>query len=213
MNNRPTLRNRPVTQHNSRANFERLLGQLIQHPEQAAEINRTIEEIFGQDKAVMMLDLIGFTRTASRHGIVAFLQMIHHMQMVVKPCVEEHHGLVVKAIADSLLCVFDTAADALDASLEIDRRLREVNNGLPEERRLFVSVGIGYGHLLNVGDEDLFGSEVNLACKLGEDIGGGGDILLTEAAYAQVSNRSLSFDMASVDVSGVILPYCIVRPG
>ena len=60
------------------------------------------------------------------------------------------------------------------------------------ERHLHGSIGIGYGDTLVIGDEDLFGSEMNVACKLGEDIAGLDEILITTAAYTALpANRYL----------------------
>ena len=42
-------------------------------------------------------------------------------------------------------------------------------------------VGIGHGRVLKIGDSDVFGHEVNLASKLGEDTAKGHEILVTRA--------------------------------
>lgn len=57
------------------------------------------------------------------------------------------------------------------------------NHPLPPNQRLRFSYGIGYGEVLNL-EHDLFGLEVNLASKLGEDLAEPGDVLLTPAAAA-----------------------------
>lgn len=66
-----------LARRNSRANPERLLGEMIEQPERRTEITGIIEETFEQDKAVMVLDMSGFSRTTQRHGIVSFLLMIY----------------------------------------------------------------------------------------------------------------------------------------
>src|SRR5439155_22143180 len=110
--------NEPVAQHNSRANLERLLNEMTRQPERWDEIIQSIHRIFGQEKVVVVLDLSGFSRTTQRHGIVPFLLMIHQMQLIARPCIEAEQGLVVKADADNLFCLFDTMADAVRAARE-----------------------------------------------------------------------------------------------
>src|SRR5574337_1560093 len=112
MHNPVSDANEPVSRHNSRTNLERILSDMIEEPERRAELSRTVEEIFSQDKAVLVLDMSGFSRTTQRHGIVSFLLMIHQMQLIARPCVEAHRGLLVKADADNLFCLFDATADA-----------------------------------------------------------------------------------------------------
>ena len=204
-------RDEPVAHHNTRANLAGLLNEMIEQPERRAEITQQITEIFSQEKAVMVLDMSGFSRTTQRHGIVSFLLMIHQMQLVVKPCVAAQHGLLIKEEADNLFCLFDSVAEAVRASQEITNRLNTVNILLPEDRRLYVSIGIGYGSILNVEDEDLYGDEVNLASKLGEDVAGRGEILLTSSAYAQVQDSNIPIREETVSISGLVLSYYIVQ--
>src|SRR5574341_9913 len=191
MNNPASDNNEPVSRHNSRANLERILSDMIEEPERRGELSRMIDEIFSQDKAVLVLDMSGFSRTTQRHGIESFLLMIHQMQLIARPCVDARGGLLVKAEADNLFCLFDATADAVRASQDIMERLNAANLLLPEDRRLFVSIGIGFGDILNIGDEDLFGNEVNLASKLGEDVAERGEILLTGAARAQLQDAAI----------------------
>ncbi|HEX8071049.1 MAG TPA: adenylate/guanylate cyclase domain-containing protein [Pyrinomonadaceae bacterium] len=201
----------PVARQNTRANLERLLNQMIETPEHRPDLAREIEEVFGQEKAVMILDMSGFSRTTKRHGIVPFLLMIHQMQLVACPCVQEEGGVLVKAEADNLFCVFDTVADAVRASQKITRHLRTANRLLPEDHRLYVAIGVGYGRILNIEDRDLFGDEMNLACKLGEDVGQMGDILLTPAAHAQLGDGQVETREEVVSISGLDLPYYSVQ--
>ncbi len=197
----------PVSRRNSRTNLERLLDDWIDHPEHQADIVQDIESIFGQEKAVLALDMSGFSRTTHQQGIVSFLLMIHQMKLLAQPCIQAARGLVIKAEADNLFSLFDTVADALQASREIIARLNAANTVLPDERQLYISIGIGFGRILNIEDRDVFGDEVNLASKLGEDIAGQGEVLLTAEARAQVRDAALELRAESVSISGLTLTY------
>jgi adenylate cyclase len=203
--------NEPVARHNSRANLERLLSEMVRQPERADEISQTIDEIFGQEKAIMVLDMCGFSRTTQHHGIVSFLLMMHQMQLIARPGIEAEHGLVIKAEADNLFCLFDSVADAVRAAQEITQRLRALDAVLPDDRRLYVSIGIGCGRILTIEDQDLFGDEVNLACKLGEDVAERSEILLTAAAYTQLEGSHITVREEQVSISGLSLPYYTIQ--
>jgi class 3 adenylate cyclase len=211
MDNPISDNNEPVAQRNTRENLERLLGAMIEQPERRDETARDIETIFAQDKSVLVLDMSGFSRTTRQHGIVSFLLMIYQMQLIARPSIENHGGLIVKAEADNLYCLFDTTIDAIEAARELVTRLNTVNILLPEDRRLYASVGIGYGRILNVADEDLFGDEVNLASKLGEDIAGRGVVLLTSNAQAQLQNTDIKTHEEILSISGISLSYHVVE--
>jgi len=203
--------NESVARHNSQANLELLLNRIIAEPERSEEIGREIESIFGQDKAVLVLDMSGFSRTTHRYGIVHFLLMIQQMQLVTKPVIQEHGGLLVKADADNLFCLFDTVADAVRTATEIIQRLSTVNTLLPEDQRLYASIGIGYGRILNIDDRDLFGDEINLASKLGEDIADKDTILLTSAAHVQLQDKDLRTREETLSISGLSLSYHVIQ--
>ena len=191
---------------NSRKALDRLLQEMIEQPERRHTLVREIETRFGQDRAILILDMTGFSRTTHRHGIVAFLLMIHQMQRIACPCIKAHGGVLVKTEADNLFCLFDSVDAALAAAQDIARRLEMVNVVLPADRHLYASIGIGYGRVLNIEDQDLFGDEVNLTCKLSEDIAEQGAILLTAEARARLPQMQGLVEQ-ELSLSGMSLTY------
>lgn len=196
---------------NSHIYLEQLLEQLSEQPERQAEITQTIDNIFGQEKAVLVLDMSGFCRTAREQSIIFVLSMIQQMRRILTPCVEKQGGQLIKAEADNLFCLFDTVADALQACGEMQNCLIEANKTLPEHCRLDVSIGIGYGYILNIENKDLFGDEVNLASKLGEDIARAGEILLTENALARLHDSASCVQEKTIEISGFSLRYHVIN--
>lgn len=185
----------------------KLLDELGEHPERIHEITERIESIFGQERTIMVLDMSGFTRATQSGNIISFLLSINQMQRLVTPVVEENAGLVVRADHDNLTCLFDRVEDAIAASREITERLGSANVILPSDRELYASIGIGHGRILNIENHAIYGNEVNLASKLGEDIGGLGDVLLTEQAHEQVADSEYKLEKHKISISGLELNY------
>lgn len=200
----------PLARRNSRATLDRLLDDMIETPDRMAQLATTVEQVFCETRAVMVLDMSGFSRTTQRHGIAAFLLMVHQMKRLAMPEIEDKGGLLIKAEADNLYCLFDTTDDAVRAARAIVRQLKAANLILPEDRRLYASIGIGYGAVLNIDDEDLFGDEMNLACKLGEDIAGRSEILLTDGARAMLTLKNVETRPEQLSISGMGLRYHMV---
>lgn len=192
---------------NTHEGFETLVKMLQEHPDWREDIAKAIEETFTQERALMVLDLSGFSRTTQKKGIVPFLLMINQMRRLATPMIEERGGGIVKAEADNLYCLFATATDAVQAARQIARQLDTANLVLPSDSALYASFGIGYGRILNIADEDLWGDEVNQTSKLGEDIAERGQILLTEAAWSQVKDEGLDASEEHVTISGLDLIY------
>jgi adenylate cyclase len=197
----------PLSLRNSHATLDRLLDDMIEAPDRIGELARTIEQVFCETRAIMVLDMSGFSRTTQRHGIAAFLLMVHQMKRLALPEIEDKGGLLVKAEADNLYCLFDRTDDAVRAGRAIVRQLNAANLILPEDRRLYASIGIGYGPVLNIDDSDLFGDEMNLTCKLGEDIAQRSEILLTEGAHATLTLKNVETRPEQLSISGLTLNY------
>jgi adenylate cyclase len=191
----------------SRRMLERLLDRRNDHPEQLAEIDAKIRVQFEQTRAILVLDMCGFSRLTTKHGIIHYLSMIRRMQRVVLPRVAAQRGLVMKTEADNVFGVFPDVPQALAAARSMLSELTDQNRALPEDWDVHVGIGIGYGPLLMVGDHDAYGAEMNFASKLGEDLAGAGDLLLTEAAWSRLKQQKRGFTRKLARISGVRLPY------
>lgn len=188
------------------AYLRRLLSERNQQPGSAPRVDAAIKAAFVRDVAILVLDMCGFSRITAQHGIIHFLAMVHQMEQAARPAIADNGGEVVKQEADNLFAVFTTAEQALEAALDTLRALDAMNAVLPPERALAVSMGIGLGPTLVIAHEDLFGPEMNAACKLGEDIAGPGEILLTEAAHARLPAGRYACTAVQHHISGLALP-------
>jgi class 3 adenylate cyclase len=150
-------------------------------------IDQRIWDLFGAEWSVMFTDLSGFSRQVARFGIIHFLQVIFEQERLLSPVVERHDGILIKKEADSFLILFKKPAQALACAVEMQRTTQHVNARRTAEEQIVLCVGLGHGTVLKIGDEDVFGHEVNLASKLGEDIAQGGEILVTRVFHAAVA--------------------------
>ena len=180
----------------------KLLDIRIEHPEQTKEIDAQITKEFEQERTIFVLDMSGFSRTVQRFGIIHYLAMVHRMRRIVEPVVEKHDGIVVKFEADNCFAVFTKPDDGLAAALDIHNDLRVANLMTADESDVHVSIGIGHGPVL-LFCEDMYGNELNLASKLGEDVAERGEILLTDSARKLSKNETFSFETFPLAVSGV----------
>ncbi|HEY7374103.1 MAG TPA: adenylate/guanylate cyclase domain-containing protein [Polyangia bacterium] len=170
------------------AELWRMLDARNEHPESLAEIDGEIWARFGRTCAVLVLDMCGFSRLTMRYGITHFLAMIRRLNVIVRPIIAQAGGHIVKTEADNVFATFNDVPEALAAARAIHRNLEAANTFLPEDWDLHAGIGIGYGPLLLIGEHDLFGSEMNVASKLGEDVASRGEILLSAAARARIES-------------------------
>ncbi len=190
-----------------RALLRRLLAVRNQFPERGDEIDDQLRDAFQRNVAVLALDMVGFSRLTVECGIIHYLAMIHQMDEAARPAVTGNGGVVIKQEADNLYAIFDDPALALESALDIFRAFDAVNSVVPPGRDIFGSVGIGYGATLVIDEKDMFGAEVNIACKLGEDLAGKSEILLTQSAYAALPPDRYICSPATFSISEMRIDY------
>ena len=170
--------------------LDTLLGQRRQPNSDRAAVDAAIFQRFGQLKAVMFTDLVGFSRVVEAFGIVHFLQLIHESESLFTPLIEQHGGRCIKHEGDSLLVLFDTPLQALTAAQAMIQATTKVNPRRAAEDRIEVCIGLGYGNVLCIDDNEVWGAEVNAASKLGEDIAKAGEILVTDTVRQVLADES-----------------------
>src|SRR5689334_1606627 len=122
-----------------------------------ARIDQRICDLFGEEWAVMFTDLSGFSRRVQEFGIIHFLQIIHEQHKILLPIVEKHDGLLIKEEGDSLLILFRRPERALECSIAMQRACRQVNERRKPEEHILLCVGLGFGKILRIADEDAWG--------------------------------------------------------
>lgn len=190
---------------NNRAYLEKLLQERNEHPERMEEIDAKINETFRQNYAILVMDMSGFSRTTVRYGIIHFLAMIHRMHGIVKPIIAECGGTVVKEEADNIFAVFPNVKSAVEAAIDSLKQTAAVNTTVPPEMDIYLCIGIGCGDVLMLEGEDMYGSEFNLASKLGEDLAERGEILLTSAAFENLEGDKQDWEKMELSISGLEL--------
>ncbi len=164
--------------------FQELLLSYSQetNPETRKKLEDAIWKNYGTENTVLALDMFGFSLLTRKYGIVHYLSMIRRMQLTVEPIIVGHGGRVIKFEADNCFALLPNPLSAARAAITIQHALAASNLLTADELDIQVSIGIDYGKMLIVNEEDIFGDAVNRACKLGEDIGTAGEILITKEA-------------------------------
>jgi class 3 adenylate cyclase len=168
--------------------LEKLIAERLQPGADKRRIDARIWDLFGEEWAVMFTDLSGFSSGTASFGIIHFLQIIFESQRLLIPCIDQHDGILLKVEGDSLLVIFRNVTKAIDCALAMQAACADYSAAREATEQIRLCVGLGFGRLLRIGDRDVFGAEVNAAAKLGEDIAGPDEILVTAAVHAQAAD-------------------------
>lgn len=180
---------RSVLMSSSEERIQALIDERLKPGANIDLIDKKIWDLFGETWAVMFTDLSGFTEKVKRFGIIHFLQEIYESERIFAPIIDEHQGILLKTEGDSLLIIFRNVRKAVQCAVKMQKNLESYNIEKNDDEKIFLCLGIGYGNMLRIGDSDVFGEEVNSASKLGEDIAGPKDILVTESVKAIVDSE------------------------
>ncbi len=161
--------------------LEKLIQERLEPGADKDKVDQRIWDLFGEEWCVMFTDLSGFSRGVAKFGIIHFLQTIYESERLLIPVIEDYDGILLKAEGDSLLVIFRNVDKAIQGTLRMHEVLHEYNKDKTPEEQILLCVGLGYGKVLRIGDQDVFGAEVNAASKLGEDTAEPWEILVTNS--------------------------------
>ena len=162
-------------------------------------------------KAIMVLDMTGFTRSTIELGELPALLRIVEMQQVCLPVIRDGGADLIRTFADDLVALFDHPSMAVQAAFELHARMEDFacnNDGLGVR----CSIGIGYGKVLKIGPNLAQGDEMNRASKLGEDIAGADETLVTGNVADVLAGRS-EFSFSKPEAPDGLFPYFRAHPG
>lgn len=167
--------------------LEQLIEERLKPGADKAHIDERIWSLFGEKWAVLYTDLSGFSRKAAEFGIIHFLQTIHESHRLLVPVIQEGNGILLKTEGDSLMVIYRNPDDAVSSAIAMQQRCQRHSTNLSPEDKVLLCIGIGYGDVLRIGDDDIFGAEVNATCKLGEDTAKANEILVTDSLAQAIS--------------------------
>ncbi|QFR39141.1 DUF697 domain-containing protein [Candidatus Gracilibacteria bacterium 28_42_T64] len=120
--------------------------------------------------AVLFTDIKDFTLKTSLMTQVQINTLLSKQDEIIFPIIKKYFGKIVKSIGDSYMIVFEKPENALQTSIEIQKKLEKYNSQI--ELNLYkieLRISADYGSLereVTINGEDYFGDSVNVASRL-----------------------------------------------
>jgi TolB-like protein/class 3 adenylate cyclase/tetratricopeptide (TPR) repeat protein len=134
----------------------------------------------------MFTDMVGFSARAQEDEAAALSTLEVH-NALLRPIFVEFHGREIKTVGDAFLVEFDSALDAAQCALAVQKTLLERNAKVPEAQRFQIRIGLHVGDVVESGG-DVLGDAVNIASRI-EPLSEPGGISVTQQVYDQVQNK------------------------
>ena len=137
--------------------------------------------------AILAADAVGYSRlmTVDDRATVVALESARD---VFRVHTLANDGRVIDMAGDSVLAVFETAAGAVSAALEVQRKLSANSSALPEDRRMRFRIGVHLGDVIEKTDGTVYGDGVNIAARL-EGLAEPGGITVSHSIQSAVKGK------------------------
>jgi len=160
--------------------------------------------------AIMFTDMVGYSALSQRDAQLA-LQLLEEHRHLLREIFPRFHGTEIKTIGDAFLVEFDSALEAAQCAIEIQRTLAKRNHDVTRDRRIELKIGIHIGDVVH-RNGDVYGDGVNIASRI-EALAGAGGICVSMDVERQIRNAlEARFEkFGSADLKNIKLPMELFR--
>jgi adenylate cyclase len=162
----------------------------------------------------MFTDMVGYTGLTQTNEALAMEVLERHNRML-RPFFSKFNGREVKTIGDSFLVEFESALDATNCAIEVQKFLHDYNVSTRGDWKITLRIGIHLGDVVH-SDNDVFGDAVNIASRL-QPLADPEGICVSDQVFGQVRNKISSplLELAPQDLKNVqfhVDVYKVVMP-
>lgn len=129
--------------------------------------------------AIMFMDMVGFTALMQENEQLA-IRKRNRNRAVLRREVKAHQGEILQYFGDGCLCLFNSAAEAVKAAVNIQREMRA-------PLKVPVRIGIHLGDVTK-DEEGLYGDSVNVASRI-ESMSVPFAVLISDRVQEQIKNQ------------------------
>jgi TolB-like protein/class 3 adenylate cyclase/Flp pilus assembly protein TadD len=160
--------------------------------------------------AIMFTDMVGYSALSQRNDKLA-QELLEEHREILREIFPRFNGTEIKTIGDAFLIEFNSALEAAQCAIEIQRALAHRNHDVAAERRIELKIGVHIGDVVHRGG-DVYGDGVNIASRI-EPVAGPGGICVSMDVERQIRNAlEARFEkLAPTDLKNISVPMDLFR--
>src|SRR6476620_440723 len=160
--------------------------------------------------AIMFTDMVGYSALSQRDEKLAQELLEEHRELL-REIFPRFNGTEIKTIGDGFLVEFNSALEAAQCAIEIQRTLAKRDADASAERQIQVRIGVHIGDVVHRGG-DVYGDGVNIASRI-EPVAGPGGICVSMDVERQIRNAlEARFEkLAPTDLKNISVPMDLFR--
>ena len=154
---------------------------------------------------IVSIDAVGFSRLMGIDDEGALVTFEERRNVIADSCAS-FGGRTFGAAGDSVMAEFGNPIEALRAAFDFQARIGELNEPLPEDRRMRFRAGINTGDVI-VHDDNLYGDDVNIAARIQEFAPRDG-LAISETTWHHVKDKTTAAftDLGTFALKNIALP-------
>src|SRR6266487_6650348 len=160
--------------------------------------------------AIMFTDMVGYSALSQRDDKLA-LELLEKHRQLLREIFPRFNGTEIKTIGDAFLVEFNSALEAAQCAIEIQRALAHRNHDVSADRRIELKIGIHIGDVVH-REGDVYGDGVNIASRI-EPLAGAGGVCISMDVERQIRNAlEARFEkLAATDLKNISVPMDLFR--
>jgi adenylate cyclase len=160
--------------------------------------------------AIMFTDMVGYSALSQRDDKLA-LELLEEHRQLLREIFPRFHGMEIKTIGDAFLVEFNSALEAAQCAIAIQRTLAKRNADAAAERQIQVRIGIHIGDVVHRAG-DVYGDGVNIASRI-EQLASAGGICVSMDVERQIRNAvETRFEkLAPTELKNISVPMELFR--
>ena len=165
--------------------------------------------------AIMFTDMVGYSALSQRDEKLA-QELLEEHRRLLREIFPRFNGSEIKTIGDAFLVEFNSALEAAQCAIEIQRAIAHRNHDVSAERRIELKIGVHIGDVVHRAG-DVYGDGVNIASRI-EPLAGAGGICVSmdverqirnalEARFEKLAPTELKNISVAMDLFRIVLPW------
>src|SRR6187431_2114055 len=158
----------------------------------------------------MFTDMVGYSALSQNNPKVA-VELLEEHREILREIFPKFNGTEIKTIGDAFLVEFNSALEAAQCAIAIQRALAKRDADAPAERQIQVRIGIHIGDVVHRGG-DVYGDGVNIASRI-EPLASPGGICVSMDVERQIRNTlEARFEkLAPTELKNISIPMDLFR--
>jgi TolB-like protein/class 3 adenylate cyclase/Tfp pilus assembly protein PilF len=165
--------------------------------------------------AIMFTDMVGYSALSQNNPKVA-VELLEEHREILREIFPKFNGAEIKTIGDAFLVEFNSALEAAQCAIAIQRALAKRDADAPAERQIQVRIGIHIGDVVHRAG-DVYGDGVNIASRI-EPLADAGGICVSmdverqirnavETRFEKLAPTELKNISVAMDLFRIVLPW------